>query len=276
MAGGAAYGGRQRTQGEREDVGEDEIVWSAIAQSGMLKAGRRHRAHPWRDAVENGVGARGLNRNGVDVARDHRLAQRLCGGDGQHAGAGANVQNGIGAAALEDIIEHQQAAARGAVVAGSKGERSLNLQRNVVLAHGVTVMGAMHQKAPGAHGGQPMQRGGDPVLLGHAREGHGGGGLKASHHAHQFAHIGLVRRGAEIGLHQPFARGPIIGLRFALKRRGRSFCGIEHFDNEISNGARLAFRAGERHHVGGVVGGQTFEHQRALAYFAAGDSRGCA
>ena len=47
-----------------------------------------------------------------------------------------------------------------------------------------------------------------------------------------------------------------------------------HFDDEIGDVARLSFRAGEGHHVGGVIGGQTFEHGRALACFAAKDSRG--
>ena len=46
-----------------------------------------------RDAVEPRILARNAHRLRVDVARQHRTAQRPGGGDGQHAGAGADVEN---------------------------------------------------------------------------------------------------------------------------------------------------------------------------------------
>ena len=46
------------------------------------------------DAVDAGILARGSDRAGVDVARQHRPVQRLRRRDGEHAGAGADVEHG--------------------------------------------------------------------------------------------------------------------------------------------------------------------------------------
>ncbi len=74
-------------------------------------------------------------------------------------------------ALLQFRMEREQAACRGAVVAGAKGERGRNLDADIVDPHRIAVMRAMDEHAAGADGLQAIERGGDPVLLVDGREG---------------------------------------------------------------------------------------------------------
>ena len=71
----------------------------------------------------------------VDVGREHAPPQGARGGDGEHAGAGAEIENprwreaGVCACLhrFAESVEREQAAAGGAVMAGAEGERRLDL-----------------------------------------------------------------------------------------------------------------------------------------------------
>ncbi len=62
------------------------------------QTGRMHNFDLGRDAVDACVLFRDSHRACVDVAREHVAPQRLRGGDGEHAGAGADVEDMVRAA----------------------------------------------------------------------------------------------------------------------------------------------------------------------------------
>lgn len=55
-------------------------------------------------------------------------------------------------------------------MAGAEGERSGDLDADMLAAHDIAVMLAMDQDAAGAHGLQAIEAGGDPILLVHGGE----------------------------------------------------------------------------------------------------------
>ena len=65
---------------------------------------------------------------------------------------------------LQHMIEQQQAAARGAVMAGAERQRRLDLDAELVGRHPLAVMLAMHDKAAGGDRDQIFEAGLDPVL----------------------------------------------------------------------------------------------------------------
>ena len=92
------------------------------------------------DTVGARVGAGNCHRAPIDVARNHAAAQRLGGRDGKYARAGADVEDAcppsaLAKAALEQCIEREQAAARGAVMTGAEGKRRLDLDADAVGRH---------------------------------------------------------------------------------------------------------------------------------------------
>ena len=89
---------------------------------------------------------------GIDVGRQHAPTQCAGGGDGEHARAGAEIENAPSSAAdqrLAQPVERQQAAARGAVMAGAEGQRRLDLDADAIERHAGAIMGAVHDEAPG-------------------------------------------------------------------------------------------------------------------------------
>ena len=92
------------------------------------------------------------------------LVQRLGGGNRQHAGAGAEIEHAARAVSFQDVIEQQQAAARGAVVAGAERQRRLDLDAELVGRNPFAVMLAVHDEAPGRDRDQVLEAGPDPVL----------------------------------------------------------------------------------------------------------------
>ena len=91
------------------------------------------------------------------------------------------------------MIEQQQAAARGAVVAGAERERRLDLDADLVGCNPFAVMLAVHDEASGRDRDEVVETGLDPILgldrieidrLGDVRTGRAG---------HEFAHQRLVR-----------------------------------------------------------------------------------
>ena len=168
---GAARGGdcgdrrRQPHQRPGEDIGENQIVGSLADQIGMADAGCRHRAQPGPGAVGAGIVACGQGRDRIDVTGIDRLLQRARGGDGEQAGAGADIEHPLRSALFQHIGEMQETAARRAVMAGAEGERRLDLDGDFIGARAMPVVAAVHHELPGTDRGQPFKRGGDPVLL---------------------------------------------------------------------------------------------------------------
>ena len=120
--------------------------------------------------------------------------QRLGGGNRQHAGAGAEVEHALRPPRLQHMVEQQQAAARGAVMAGAEGQRRLDLDAELVGGHPRAVMGAMHDKAPRRHRHEVFQARLDPVLGLDRVEGDGLRDLLARRIGHELAEQRLVRR----------------------------------------------------------------------------------
>ena len=133
----------------------------------MPNAGRDYRANVGTGAIGDGVGARRFDSDGIDVAAIDCLAKRPRRGDGQNPCAGSDVENAPGPAAAGDSFERAETAERRAVMAGAEGERRFDLDADMVDRNLVAVVGAVHEKAPGAHGGEAGKSVLHPVLFGH-------------------------------------------------------------------------------------------------------------
>ena len=106
---------------------------------------------------------------------------------------------------LRQIVERQQAAARGAVVAGAEGQRRLDLDAERVRLDAAAVMRAVDDETAGRHRLQPFEALCDPVGRRHRFEGERLRGGVAGGKPHQVAHGGFVRRLAEMDCHLPLA-----------------------------------------------------------------------
>ena len=129
--------------------------------------------------------------------------------DRQHAGAGAEVEHAPRAIRLEHVIEQQQAAARGAVVAGAERQRRLDLDAELVGRHFGAVMPAVHDEAPGADRDQLFERRLDPVLGFHGVEGDVLRDLVAGGETDQLADRDLIRRLGKMHGDVPAPAGPL-------------------------------------------------------------------
>ena len=128
------------------------------------EAGGADDLHPMSGLVETGVVAGGAHRGGIDVARQHRAVQRLRRSNGEHAGAGAEIEHAPRIMRLQHLIEQQQAAAGGAVMAGAECQRRLDLDAELVGRHQQPVVAAVHDETPGADRHQIFKARLDPVL----------------------------------------------------------------------------------------------------------------
>ncbi len=106
---------------------------------------------------------------------------------------------------LGQIIERQQAAAGGAVMAGAEGQRGLDLDADVVGLDARAVMRAMHDEAAGAHRLQTGQAFLDPVGGRDRLDGERGRRRIAGRERDLRAQSGFVRRLAEMDRHLPLA-----------------------------------------------------------------------
>ena len=102
-------------------------------------------------AIEPRIGARGLDRDPVNVARDNAGAEGFRRRDRQHARSGAEVEHPGSSPPLCQVVERQQTAARGAVVAGAESERGFDFDADVVGLDAGAVVRAVHDEAAGAH-----------------------------------------------------------------------------------------------------------------------------
>jgi hypothetical protein len=127
-------------------------------------------------------------------------------------------------------VERQQASARGAVMAGAEGERGLDLDADPMRRNAVPIMRAMDDEAAGLDGFEALEALRHPVGCGNAGEGDGLRRLRACYPADQIADRGLVRRIAEMHLHQP-----AVG-RLGGRNRGGIGIGdlVHHVDDALS------------------------------------------
>ncbi len=259
-----ADGRRHLPQGPRQNIGKDQVIGGSCLQGRMQHATGNHRAHPGGSAVQAGIGGGRSDRDGVDVASRDRPAQGPGGCNGKHARAGAHIEHLAWAALAEDLVEHQQAAARGAMVPSAKGQGGLDLKADLIGLGAASAVGPMDEEAPGPYRLQSFEGGGDPVLLGDAAEDEFGRGLRSDRIGHEFADEVLVGFVGKEDLDDPGqVRGPAWGCARFLEGRRRRFRRIEHLDDEIRDGAGRRFVAAVAHHMSGVVGGHSFEHGAA-------------
>src|SRR3954453_1368239 len=92
------------------------------------------------------------------------------------------------------MIEQQQAAARGAVMAGTERQRRFDLDAELVGRDAVAVMLAMYDKTPGGDGNEIFETGLDPVLGFHSVEDDRLRGIAAGRACHELAPQRLVGR----------------------------------------------------------------------------------
>src|SRR5262245_39265134 len=197
----------QPLERRQENIGEHEIITAARPHARRRHAVRLHHRDPRRHAVVPHVAPGDAHHRRVDVARQNRPAPYLRGCHGQHARAGAEIQGGArrGASALGQRIERQQAAARGAVMAGAEGERGLHFHANGVGRHAGAVVLAVHHEAAGGDRLQALEAGLDPVARAHAGRPHRARRARACNccdEPAQARHVGPPR---EVQFHRPAA-----------------------------------------------------------------------
>ena len=153
-------------QRPEQDIGEDEIERRAAAN-----AGRGERRSPARRVTTAPARlSRALSRAtrtacAVDIGRQHAAAQRARRGDGEHAGAGAEVENASRPCRrLAHPVQREQAAARRAVMAGAEGERRLDLDADPVDGTSARSCAPCTTKRPAVDRLKPGEAFGDPIL----------------------------------------------------------------------------------------------------------------
>ena len=105
------------------------------------------------NAVEPRIGTRDADRADVDVGCKHTLVQRAGGRNGKHAAASPEVEDAHNMAPVvqgfAQPIEREEAAARGAMMAGAKGERRLDLDADAVCRDAGTIVRTVDNEAAG-------------------------------------------------------------------------------------------------------------------------------
>ncbi len=133
------------------------------------------------------------------VAKDFRRRDR------QHARAGADVEHARRPPPLRQLVERQQTAAGGAVVAGAEGQRGLDLDADVVGLDARAVMRAVHDEAAGPHRLQTAKAFLDPVGGRDRLDGERGRRRIARRERDLRAQSRFVRRLTEMDRHLPLA-----------------------------------------------------------------------
>ena len=106
------------------------------------------------------------------------------------------------------MIEQQQAAARGAVVAGAERQRRLDFDAELVGRDTFAVMLAVHDEASGGHGDEVFEAGLDPILGLDRVEGDALGDISAGRFGDEFADQRLIGRLGEMHRDVPSAIRP--------------------------------------------------------------------
>ncbi len=152
--------------------------------------------------IAPGIVTRGAHGGAVDIGGEYAAAHRARRGDGEDAGAGAEVENALRVPPPGHPIEREETAARRAVMAGAEGERSLDFDADPVDGNFCAIVRAMNDKAAGLDRLEPGEAFGDPILCRDAFElwrtfAAGPGRCRQSPHST------LVRHTAKMNDHAP-------------------------------------------------------------------------
>ncbi len=157
--------GREIVQGALEQVGEHEVGLHAV-EEGMRKSSRHKHPDQGPDAVLPRIVGCDRCRQRIAVACHHASPERLGGGDGEDAGAGADIDDDARAAALELIVERQETAARAGMMRRAESLAGVDLNGKTSARYMAPVVTAMHEKAPGLDLSAPLLRERDPIFRG--------------------------------------------------------------------------------------------------------------
>ena len=131
----AGQSGGEVDQRPGEDVGDEQIVGRARLEPEMVEPRRDDQlelaaraADP--DMVERGIFGRHLDRHRIDVGgRRPGRGPEVHGGEGEQAGAGADIGEIVEARAGRlEPVERDQAAGGGLVLAGAEGAAGVDLE----------------------------------------------------------------------------------------------------------------------------------------------------
>jgi len=140
---------RQQFQRRQQNVGKHKIVGRAVLYASCREAARMNGRDKTTNMIEDDVSAGNLNRFAVNVACKHRAARDFGGGDRQHAGASADVEDLTRPVLSQQAVERQQAAPRCAVMAGPKRELRFYFDTDTRGCCALAIMRAVYQKASG-------------------------------------------------------------------------------------------------------------------------------
>ncbi len=84
---------RQPLQRRKQNIGQDKIEWSARTKAMGVEPGRRNAFDCGGRRVQPRILARDREGKGINVARQDASSQRLGRRNGEHAGAGADVED---------------------------------------------------------------------------------------------------------------------------------------------------------------------------------------
>ena len=129
---------------------------------------------------------------------------------------------------LAKRIERQQAAARGAVMAGTESQRRLDLDADAIERDAGAVVGAVDDEAAGSHGRQSGEAFAHPVRRRDPLEAQRFGRGVACGRGGQRAYYFLIGRGTKMHRHPPAAGADI-------HKGHRNFVGMKTFGGKIGD-----------------------------------------
>ena len=161
----ARHGRRQIEQGAEKQIGKEQLR-PRVAQIGMRQTVRLDHADARAHPVLPRIVGRYCHGNRIVVGGLDLHPQRLGGGDGEDAGAGADIQHAPWAAAFDEVIECEQAASRACMMGRPEGLARVDLDGEAGAWDAAPVVAAMHQESSGTHGRALFLRDPHPVLVG--------------------------------------------------------------------------------------------------------------
>ena len=103
----------------------------------------------------------------LSLAMTRACGKGARGGDGQHAGAAAEIEHARKAPAPRQYVDRLEAAGRGGVVAGAEGFAGFDLDGQRSHADARAVVAAVHDEAAGENRRESCLRDGNPVGVGY-------------------------------------------------------------------------------------------------------------